>query len=94
MKTQVARRLSSLTADISAARAELEQLRERHERQAVVVEDCRLRLLIAETPLADRDFHAAEAAYRRMELEVRRAENALSTLCDDERRLALLARGA
>ncbi|MGH2686530.1 MAG: hypothetical protein ACRDJP_13785 [Actinomycetota bacterium] len=94
MKSQVAKRLSSLTDDISSARAELEHLRERLERQAMLVEDCRLRLLIAETPLADRDFHAAEAAYRRMELEVRRTEHALITLHDDEHRLALLARGA
>ena len=94
MNSHVAKRLTSLTDDISSARAELELLRERLESQRLLVDDLRLRLLIAETPLADRDFHAAEAAYRRMELEVHRAERALTTLRDDEHRLALLARGA
>ncbi len=93
MKSQVAKRLSSLTDDISSARAELEHLRERLERQSLLVEDCRLRLLIAETPVADRDFHAAAATYRWMELEVHRAEHALTTLRDDEHRLTLLAKG-
>ena len=94
MKTHAARRLSSLTDDISSAHAEVELLREWLARQRSLVDDFRLRLLIAETPLADRDFHAAEAAYRRMELEVHRAEGALAMLREDEHRLALLVGGA
>jgi hypothetical protein len=45
-------------------------------------------MLIAETPLADRDLQLAADDYLRIEREVRRVEEAITALHEDERRLA------
>lgn len=88
MKSQVSRRLSSLSDEISSAQAELNRLRERLDAQQAVLDDCRVRMLIAETPLADRDLHSAADGYLRVEQEVRRVEHAIATLRAEERRLS------
>ncbi|MGH2711513.1 MAG: hypothetical protein ACRDH9_09960 [Actinomycetota bacterium] len=96
MNSQVSRHLSTVSEEIGAARAELGRLRDRLEIQRAALDECRLRMLIAETPLADRDLQHAADGYIVVEREVRRAERHLETLRDEERRLAhqLTAAGA
>lgn len=88
MKSQVSRRLSGLSEEISSAQAELNRLRERLDAQQAVLDDCRVRMLIAETPLADLDLHSAADGYLRVEHEVLRVEDVLATLREEERRLS------
>ncbi len=88
MRNQVHLRLSSLSEEISGAASELARLRERLTEQGTVLGDYQLRMLIAETPLADRDLHIAADDYRRVELEVRRLEISLENLRAEHRRLA------
>jgi chromosome segregation ATPase len=94
MKTHASRRLSTLMEEIASSEAELRRLRDRLEAQRAGLEECRLRMLIAETPLADRDLHAAAIGYLRVEEEVRRAERSLASLRDDQRRLGRLLTAA
>jgi hypothetical protein len=88
MRNQDHLRLSSLSEEISGAASELARLRERLAEQGTVLGDYELRMLIAETPLADRHLHVAADDYRRIELEVRRVETSLANLRAEHRRLA------
>jgi chromosome segregation ATPase len=88
MKSHVSRHLSTLSADIASAQAELSRLRDRLEVQRAALDDFRVRMLIAETPLADRDLHAASVGYLRIEQEIRDAEQALAALREEERLLS------
>jgi hypothetical protein len=90
MKTHASRRLSTLMEEIASSEAELRRLRDRLEAQRAALDECRLRMLIAETPLADRDLHAAADGYLRVEQEVRRVERSLAVLRDDQQRLGRL----
>jgi chromosome segregation ATPase len=87
MKSQVNRHLSSLSEEISSARAELERLRDRLGSAQAALDECRLRMLIAETPLADRDLQRAAEAHIRIQGEVLHAEQVLASLFEDEQRL-------
>ena len=88
MKTQVSRHLSSLSEEIASTRARLRRLHDRLEVQRATLDEQRLRMLIAETPLADRDLQAVADGFRRLEHEVRRTEEALEILCEQRRRLS------
>lgn len=88
VRNQVTMRLSTLAREIAGARAELARLRERLEAQDSVLGDCEVRMLIAETPLADRDLHVAAADRRRIADQVARAQAALDILRSEERLLA------
>ena len=96
MKSQVSRHLSSLSEEIARTHAKLQRLRDRLEVQQAALDEQRLRMLIAETPLADRDLHAAEQAFLELSGEVRRVEVALANLTSEQRRLSsrLTAAGA
>ena len=74
--------------EIGAALSELGRLRDRLETQRTVLDECRLRMLIAETPLADRDLQRAADGYIEVEREVRRAERQLETLRAEQSRLS------
>lgn len=87
VRNQVTFRLSTLACEIAGARAELARMQERLEAQDAVLGDCQLRMLIAETPLADRDLHVAAADRRRIAQEVAQAQAALDRLCLEERQL-------
>jgi HAMP domain-containing protein len=81
-------RLSVLAEDIAGARADLAMARDRLRERGIVLDECRLRMLIAETPLADRDLHRAAGVHARARAEVDRLERALASLRDEEGRLA------
>lgn len=88
MRNRVTIRLSTLAGEIASARAELARLQERLEAQDAILGDCEVRMLIAETPLADRDLHVAAADRRRIAQEEARAQAALDRLRLEEQRLA------
>ena len=88
MKSQVSRHLSSLSDEIVRTRALLRRLRDRLEVQQAAVEENRLRMLIAETPLADRDLHVAAEGFLLLSQEVRRVEAVLDSLTSEEARLS------
>jgi hypothetical protein len=88
MKTQVSRHLSSLSDEIASTRARLKRLRDRLEIERAALEEQRLRMLIAETPLADRDLHSVTEGFLQLAHEVRRVEAALETLREQRRLLS------
>jgi chromosome segregation ATPase len=88
MKTHVVRRLSTLSEEISETSAELGRLRDRLAAQLSVLDDCRLRMLLAETPLADRDLRVADRKVRAIQGEVGRLEESLSAMRLEQRRLS------
>jgi chromosome segregation ATPase len=89
VRNQTTLRLSTLAGEIAGARAELARLQESLEAQDAVLGDCEVRMLIAETPLADRDLHVAAADRGRIAQEVARAQEALDRLRSEERRLTV-----
>jgi hypothetical protein len=58
-----------------------------HPDPAAALEECRLRMLIAETPVADRDLQRAAAVHALARAEVDRLERAMAALRDEQRRL-------
>lgn len=87
MRNQATIRLSTLAGEIAGVRAELARLQDSLEAQDAILGDCEVRMLIAETPLADRDLHVAAADRRRIAQEVAWAQEALDRLRSEERRL-------
>jgi hypothetical protein len=92
MKTYAQRHLLSLSRDIAEARAELTMLRDRLHQEVSILEDLHLRMLIAETPQADRDLHRAAGAVERLRERVIRLEAEVRALRVQEARL--VERGA
>jgi hypothetical protein len=90
MRNHVSLLLSSVREELTATRAALDRARHRLIGQENLVEDCRLRMLMAETPLADGELHLAEADHRRMRDDVARLEARLVDLWAEE--LSLRAR--
>jgi hypothetical protein len=84
MRNHVSLLLSSLREEISTTRAALDRARQRLADRATFLEDCRLRMLMAETPLAGRQLHLAEEEHRRMSREVGRLEARLGDLRAEE----------
>ena len=80
--------LAALSVEIAGTRTELAMARELLAERESTLEEYRLRMLMAETPLADRDLHRAVLIRDRARAEVDRLELALATLRDEERRLA------
>jgi hypothetical protein len=87
MDARVAPRLAALSEEIAGARAELAMARDLLTERDITLEECRLRMLIAETHLADRDLHRAAIVRARARAEVERLELALASLRDEESRL-------
>ena len=87
MKNQVTLRLSGLCEEIAATAARLDRLRDRLDAQGALLEECRLRMLIAETPLAAGELHGAALGYGRLEAQVHDLERLLGELEADARHL-------
>jgi hypothetical protein len=87
MKTQVMRRLLTVAQEIADTRRELTMAREELTRRGTTLEDSRLRMLIAETPVADRDLQAAVERFQVVERTVLRLEADLEALRVEQRRL-------
>jgi hypothetical protein len=88
MKSQVSRHLSSISDEIARTRAHLHRLRDRLEVQQSALEEQQLRMLIAETPLADRELHLAADGFHLLSHEVRRVEAVLESLSSEQARLS------
>ncbi|MCA1727635.1 MAG: hypothetical protein LC722_08310 [Actinobacteria bacterium] len=87
MTGNVKRRLSSLSDEIADVRTELSILREQLAFQGSVLEESRVRMLVAETPLADREFQVAAEDHRRIERLVAEQETLLAALVEERERL-------
>jgi hypothetical protein len=88
MSTRIRPQLAALSEEIAGARAELAMARDVLAERRAALDECRLRMLIAETPIADRDLHRAAAFYARARAEVDRLDGILEDLRAEERRLA------
>ena len=89
MTGNVKRRLLSLSDEIARVRTELSILREQLAFQDGVLEEARVRMLVAETPLADREFQVASEDYRRIERSVAEQELVMARLVEEQDRLLL-----
>ncbi|MGH2740667.1 MAG: hypothetical protein ACRDH6_09330 [Actinomycetota bacterium] len=87
MTSHFTRRLASVDREVCALATELTQLREQLAVHEEALEESRLRLLVAETPVADRDHQRTFDAYRGVEEGVLRLEQKLGELRDERRRL-------
>jgi hypothetical protein len=87
MSTRIRPQLAALSEEIAGARAELAMARDLLTDRTAALEDCRLRMLIAETPVADRDLQRAAAVHALARAEVDRLERAMAALRDEQRRL-------
>lgn len=87
MSSRIEARLSSLSRDIAAQRAEVAVLEEQLRFQQDVADDARVRALVAETPLADRELRVAEEDLRRVERVAAEARHRLARLVSDQDRL-------
>lgn len=79
--------LSELGGLLGRARQDLRILEEQLAFQADVVEDAKTRMLVAETPLADREYRIARDDLRRMESERARVSRSIAQLRAEQDRL-------
>jgi hypothetical protein len=87
MTRNIERRLRSLSEEISGLRAELGILGEQLAFQHDVMEDTRVRALVAETPLADRELRIASEDFRRIERVTEEARSRFEGLLEERDRL-------
>jgi hypothetical protein len=87
MTRNIERRLVSLSAEISALRDELAILDEQLAFQGEVMDDSRVRALVAETPLADREFRIASDDFERIQRVLEETRARMATLLDERDRL-------
>jgi hypothetical protein len=87
MTRNLDRRLTAITAEVSALRAEVAVLAEQVSFQRSVAEETEVRALVAETPLADREARVAAEDLRRIERVAAEAQNRLATLLEEQDRL-------
>jgi hypothetical protein len=87
MTKNIERRLRSLSDEIAVLRAELTVLGEQLVFQHDVMEDSRVKALVAETPLADREFRIAEDDFRRIQRVLDDANSRHRALREEQDRL-------
>jgi hypothetical protein len=87
MTKNIERRLRSLSDEIAVLRAELTVLGEQLVFQHDVMEDSRVKALVAETPLADREFRIAEDDFRRIQRVLDDANSRLQALREEQDQL-------
>jgi chromosome segregation ATPase len=80
MSERIKRRLSSLSEEIDHARTELAIMREQLAFSESVLDERRIEMLVAETPLAARDHRIAAQDQERIERLVRELERSLDGL--------------
>jgi hypothetical protein len=88
MSDRVSLRLSSVCREIAATGAALDRAREGLSERRTALEESHLRMLIAETPVADQDLRLAIEEHRRLEREVDRLDRILDELRAEERGLS------
>ena len=81
------RSLNALTDRLNRAREELRILEEQVLFQMDVVEETKTRMLVSETPLADRDHHEARSDHTRMLRERDRIQAEIAELQQEQDRL-------
>jgi hypothetical protein len=77
-------RLASLSAEIAEEQIHLHILDEQLAFQSEVADDARIRALVSETPLADRESHIASDDLRRLERSRDEAQRRLGDLRDEQ----------
>ena len=87
MTRNLERRLLSLSGEISSLRAEIAILDEQLAFQRDVMEDTRVRALVAETPLADRELRVASDDLRRIQRVTEDAGRRMMGLLEEQYRL-------
>lgn len=87
MLRNVERRLSAISSEVSGLRAEIGILEEQLAFQRDVMDDTRVRALVAETPLAEREFRIAEQDFRRIERVADETRARLAALLEERDRL-------
>ena len=87
MSRNIERQLLSLSEEISAIRDEIGILGEQLAFQNDVMDDTRVRALVAETPLADREFRIASEDFHRIRRAVEETKGRLDTLLEERDRL-------
>jgi hypothetical protein len=80
MKDHVIRRLASIDQEIAAVETELGVLHDAHALHGSALTDSELRMLVAETPVADQELHRATAAFLASERSIGRLEEILGEL--------------
>jgi chromosome segregation ATPase len=81
------RSLTELRERLARARADLRIAREQVGFQSDVVEDAKTRMLVAETPLADREFRLARDDLDRLERQRTALEGEIAELVAEQDRL-------
>jgi hypothetical protein len=84
---QIQKTLAELGDDLARARDELRIVEEQLLFQSDVVEDAKTRMLVAETPVADRDYRIARDDLRRMERERARIHSSIARVRAEQDRL-------
>jgi hypothetical protein len=87
MTRNIERRLLTLSDEISAVRDEVGILSEQMAFQRDVMDDTRVRALVAETPLADREFRIASEDLGRIQRALEESSGRLSALLEERDRL-------
>lgn len=87
MLRNVERRLGAISSEVADLRAEIGILEEQLAFQRDVMDDTRVRALVAETPLAEREFRVAEQDFRRIERVAGDARSRLEALLEERDRL-------
>lgn len=87
MTSHLIRRLASLDREIRVLETELAHARDQFAVQQAALEESRLRVLVAETPVADEDHQRTADTHRVLEQSVARLERALGELREQRRRL-------
>jgi predicted nucleic acid-binding Zn-ribbon protein len=80
-------RLAALSTEIAQARTALDIAEEQLAFQQEVAEDCRIRALVSETPLADREYRIARDDLERMRRSRDEATGHLDALRGEQDRL-------
>lgn len=90
MRDHLRRRLELLDRDIGSIRSRLAMAREGLSVRTTALEESRLRMLIAETPVADHDLHRAAHDVGLLEARIRRLEADLEAVRRERARLTQL----
>jgi len=84
---KVQKNLSEISERLSKAREELRIAEEQVLFQSDVMEDAKTRMLVSETPLADREFRTARDDYERLVAQRGRAQAEIVELQGEQERL-------